>query len=89
MTLFIEQATQELLSQGAMVIILSLGMYLMYRHFKEEVIGLKRSIQSKDELIERQHKELSELLKKDTVAQSEMTAALNSLTKIIELWVRQ
>jgi ABC-type nickel/cobalt efflux system permease component RcnA len=89
MTLFIEQATQELLSQGAMVIILSLGMYLMYRHFKEEVTDLKRSIQSKDELIERQHKELSELLKKDTVAQSEMTAALNSLTKIIELWVRQ
>lgn len=89
MTLFIEQATQELLSQGAMVIILSLGMYLMYRHFKDEVTDLKKSIRAKDDQIERQHKELSELLKKDTVAQSEMTAALNSLTKIIELWVRQ
>ena len=89
MTLFIEQATQELLSQGAMVIILSLGMYLMYKHFKDEVTDLKKSIRAKDDQIERQHKELSELLKKDTVAQSEMTAALNSLTKIIELWVRQ
>jgi F0F1-type ATP synthase membrane subunit b/b' len=89
MTLFVEQATQELLSQGAMVIILSLGMYLMYKHFKDEVTDLKKSIRAKDDQIERQHKELSELLKKDTVAQSEMTAALNSLTKIIEIWVRQ
>jgi ABC-type nickel/cobalt efflux system permease component RcnA len=88
MILFIEQATNEILSQGAMVIILSLGMYLMYRHFKDEVSDLKKTIKIKDQLIERQHKELSELLKKDAEAQAEMTVALNSLTKVIELWMR-
>lgn len=88
MILFIEQATNEILSQGAMVIILSLGMYLMYRHFKDEVSDLKKTIKIKDQLIERQHRELSELLKKDAEAQAEMTVALNSLTKVIELWIK-
>jgi ABC-type nickel/cobalt efflux system permease component RcnA len=88
MALFVEQATNELLSQGAMVIILCLGMYLMYKHFKDEVTDLKKTIKAKDELIERQHKELSELLKKDAEAQTEMTVALNSLTKVIELWIK-
>lgn len=89
MLLFLEQATQELLSQGAMVIILSLGMYLMYKHFKDEVSDLKKIIKAKDELIQNQHSELSNLLKEDARSQTEMTSALKSLTKIIELWVNK
>lgn len=88
MVLFIEQATQEILSQGAMVILLALGMYLMYKHFKDEVSDLKKIIKAKDEQIEKQHSELSKLLKEDARSQSEMTAALNTLTKVIEVWAR-
>lgn len=87
--MFIEQATQELLSQGAMVIILTLAMYLMYKHFNTEVHDLKKIIKEKDILIQQQHKDLSELLKKDAETQTEMTVALHSLTKIIETWIRK
>jgi CDP-diacylglycerol pyrophosphatase len=87
--MFIEHATQELLSQGAMVVILTVGMYLMYKHFTNEVDDLKKVIKDKDILIQQQHKDLSELLKKDAETQTEMTVALHSLTKIIETWIRK
>ena len=94
MLLFLEKATQEILSQGAMVVILASGMYIMFSYFKKEVSDLKEAlikkdelVKEKDDLLERQHRELSNLLKEDARSQTEMTSALNSLTKIIELWV--
>lgn len=96
MLLFLEKATQEILSQGAMVVILAAGMYVMFSYFKKEVSDLKEAlikkdglVREKDELLERQHRELSNLLKEDARSQTEMTSALNSLTKIIELWVNK
>jgi len=86
MILFIEQATKEILSQGALIVILCLAIYLMYAHFKNEVRDLKKVIQDKDLLIQEQHKELSELFKKDIISQNQMTTTLNSLTEIIKVW---
>ena len=89
MLLFIEEATREILSQGAMVIILALGMYIMFRHFKDEASDLKKIIKQKDELLKQQYDNLSKLLQSDTKTQVEMTSTLNNLIKIIESWTEK
>jgi F0F1-type ATP synthase membrane subunit b/b' len=89
MILVIEAATNEILSQGAMVVVLAAGMYMMYKHFNMEVKELKTVIREKDLEIRELNKEVSELLRQSTHAHAEMSHAITTLTTFIkETWLK-
>lgn len=80
----IEEATGQILELGAVFALLILGIIFMYRFFTKQIDMLQSKIDEKDNLIQEQNKELSNLVSKDIEATKQIDLTLNLLLNMIQ-----
>ena len=80
----IQEATSSIIQSGVVAVILTAGLIFMYKYFAKEVNRLNDIIKVKDDHIIAQNEKLNELMLRDIEVSTQLNAALESLTKVIQ-----